>query len=77
MAAIVTEFTHRSHAHVIIENFLGPYLFNGKVIDPTKDFEIVSLYLDQTPRRDMGRAVAKEAVDPDLPDDRRGADARQ
>ncbi len=38
---------------------------------PDEDFEIVSLYLDQSPRRDMGRAVAKEAADPDLPDDRR------
>ncbi len=26
VAAIVTEFTYRSHAHVILENFLEPYL---------------------------------------------------
>ena len=30
VAAVVTEFTYRSHAHVILENFLEPYLFNGK-----------------------------------------------
>ncbi len=29
VAAIYTICTHRSHAHVILENFLGPYLFNG------------------------------------------------
>src|SRR5262249_51339185 len=27
VAAIFTEFTYRSHAHVILENFLEPYLF--------------------------------------------------
>ena len=31
VAAILTEFTHRSHAHVILENFLEPYYFNGLV----------------------------------------------
>ena len=34
VAAVFTEFTYRSHAHVILENFLGPYYFNGQVIDP-------------------------------------------
>ena len=29
VAAIYTICTHRSHAHVILENFLEPYLFNG------------------------------------------------
>lgn len=67
MAAIVTEFTPRSHAHVILENFLEPYLFNGVRVDPQEEFEIVSLYLDQTPRRDMGRAVAQEYKIPIFP----------
>src|SRR6516225_9999341 len=57
-AAIVTEFTYRSHAHVILENFLEPYLFNGKRID--SGMEVASLYLDQVPGNDMGREVAKE-----------------
>ncbi len=65
VAAIVTEFRFRSHAHVILENFLAPYLFNGKRVDP--NFEIVSLYLDQTPEEDMGRAVAKEYGIPIFP----------
>ncbi|MEX2559160.1 MAG: hypothetical protein WD403_04555, partial [Pirellulales bacterium] len=58
VAAIVTEFTHRSHAHVILENFLEPYYFNGKLTDPGMD--VVSMYVDQFPERDMAREVAKQ-----------------
>jgi hypothetical protein len=58
VAAIVTEFTYRSHAHVLLENFLQPYYFNGQVTDPGCD--VVSLYVDQFPAgRDMARAVAE------------------
>src|SRR5437867_11633755 len=28
VAVVLTEFTYRSHAHVLLENFLEPYLFN-------------------------------------------------
>lgn len=58
VAAVVTEFTYRSHAHVILENFLEPYLFNGKKTE--SGMEVVSLYVDQTPRGDMSRGVAKD-----------------
>lgn len=58
VAAVITEFTHRSHAHVILENFLEPYYFNGRLTDPGVD--IVSLYVDQFPARDMARDVAKQ-----------------
>jgi hypothetical protein len=59
IAAIITEFSYRSHAHVILENFLEPYLFNGQVTDPGMD--VVSLYVDQFPEgRDMARDVAKQ-----------------
>src|SRR5713226_4782466 len=59
VAAVFTEFTYRSHAHVILENFLEPYLFNGQVIDPGID--VVSLFVDQVPAgRDMSRDVAKQ-----------------
>lgn len=58
IAAIVTEFTHRSHAHVILENFLEPYYFNGRVTDPGMD--VVSLYVDQFPENDMARQVARD-----------------
>lgn len=67
VAAVITEFTYRSHAHVIMENFLAPYLFNGEVVDPTREFEVVAMYLDQTPRRDMGRSVGKEYGIPIFP----------
>jgi hypothetical protein len=58
VAAVVTEFTHRSHAHVLLENFLKPYFFNGRRTDPGVD--LVSLYVDQFPASDMARAVAAE-----------------
>lgn len=45
VAGIYTVFRHRSHAHVILEKFLRPYLFRGQVTDPGVD--VVSLYADQ------------------------------
>jgi len=58
VAAVITEFTYRSHAHVILENFLKPYLFNGQITDP--GCEVVSLYVDQFPAGEMSRQVAKD-----------------
>lgn len=58
VAAVFTEFTHRSHAHVILENFLEPYLFNGQLIAPPT--EVVSFYADQFPDNDIGRQVARD-----------------
>ena len=58
VAAIYTSFTYRSHAHVILENFLQPFLFCGEVTAP--GVEVVSFYRDQTPAGDMTDAVAKE-----------------
>ena len=56
VAAVLTAFTYRSHAHVLLENFLEPYLFNGKL---TKSgIEVASFYVDQFPERDMAREVA-------------------
>ncbi|MFN0050684.1 MAG: hypothetical protein ACKV0T_00745 [Planctomycetales bacterium] len=66
VAAILTEFTHRSHAHVILENFLEPYYFNGELTEP--GVEVVSLYLDQFPEgRDMARDVARDYQIPIYP----------
>src|SRR6266576_5101516 len=56
VAAVITEFSYRSHAHVILENFVQPYLFNGKLISP--DLDVVSLYQDQFPDGELGRAFA-------------------
>ncbi len=58
VAAIFTAFTYRSHAHVILENFLEPYLFNGKRIDPGVD--VVSFCADQTPKGHMTEDVARD-----------------
>jgi len=39
VAAIFTVCEHRSHAHVILENFLTPFLFNGKLMQPAADVD--------------------------------------
>lgn len=58
VAAVFTEFTYRSHAHVILENFLVPYLFNGRRTDPGVD--VVSFYGDQFPENEMAHGVSKQ-----------------
>jgi hypothetical protein len=58
VAAIFTDFRFRSHAHVILENFLEPYLFNGEKTDPGCD--VVSFYADQFHTGDMARDAAKQ-----------------
>ena len=60
VAAILTCFRHRSHANVILENFLEPYLFCGQRVDPRKEFRVVSMYVDQFPKVDMARGVARD-----------------
>ena len=57
IAVLATCFRPRSHTHVILENFLEPYLFNGHKIVP--NMQIVSMYVDQFPQKDMSREVAK------------------
>src|SRR4051794_30630036 len=56
VAAVFTQMFPSSHAHVILENFLEPYYFNGKVTDPGCD--VVSFYADQP--TDMARTVARD-----------------
>ena len=58
VAAIFTVLHHRSHGHVILENFLEPYLFNGKRTEP--GVEVVSFYADQTPTGDMAQEVSRQ-----------------
>ncbi|MCP3691880.1 MAG: hypothetical protein GY917_06780, partial [Planctomycetaceae bacterium] len=58
VAVIFTVFTYRSHAHVLLENFLQPFYFNGQVTDPGVD--IVSFYGDQFPDSEMSRKVSKD-----------------
>ena len=57
VAAVYTVCTHRSHANVILENFLESYPFNGKQTDPGVD--LVSLYSDQQPAGDMTPSIVK------------------
>ncbi|MDP7016296.1 MAG: twin-arginine translocation signal domain-containing protein [Pirellulaceae bacterium] len=59
IAAIYTVLRFRSHAYNILENFLKPYLFRGKLVDPGVD--VVSLYADQfVDEGDMSRLVSKK-----------------
>ena len=56
VAAVITAFTYRSHAHVILENFVAPYLFNGEWISSGMD--VVGMYADQFPDGEIGREFA-------------------
>lgn len=47
VAALFSHFTEGSHSDLILEKFLEPYLFNGKVISP--QFDVVSFYIDKFP----------------------------
>ncbi len=59
VAAIYTVFRHRAHAHVLLEKFLRPYLFNGRRTEPP--VEVVSFYADQVAAEgDMSDEVAKQ-----------------
>ncbi len=57
IAAIFTELRFRSHAYNLLENFLGPYYFSGRLIDPGVD--VVAMYADQFPQNDMAREVSQ------------------
>ncbi|MEZ6046253.1 MAG: twin-arginine translocation signal domain-containing protein [Planctomycetaceae bacterium] len=58
VAAICTVMFYRSHAHVILENFLQDYIFNGKRTSP--GMEVVALYFDQRQPNDIVDAVLEK-----------------
>lgn len=58
VAGIFTQFFYCSHAYHILHPFLGPYLFNGQLLQPQCD--VVSLYGDQFKEGDLSRGVAKK-----------------
>jgi hypothetical protein len=58
VVALLTTFFSRSHAHVILENFLEPYLFNGQVVRP--DMPVTGMFVDQIHANDMSRDVARQ-----------------
>ena len=58
LAVITTEWRERSHAWHMAERFLHGYPIAGKWHRPP--FEVVSAYVDQTPRNDLSRQRAQE-----------------
>lgn len=58
VAAVVTHYTHNSHADVIVSKLLQTYTLDGR--GPRPDLKLVSLYVDQFPENDMSRQLAKE-----------------
>ena len=58
IGVLINTFYLSSHAHVILENFLVPYLFNGQVTQP--GMNVVSFYVDQFHANDMARDVARQ-----------------
>ena len=59
VAAIYSVFSYRGHAHVLLQNFLKPYYFCGRLTH--SDMDVVSFHADQiAPRRDMTREVARQ-----------------
>jgi hypothetical protein len=57
IAAIITEYSHNSHADVILGKILEGYLQDG---GPGPNLQLVSLVVDQFPKEDMSRDLAKK-----------------
>ena len=53
LAAVVTVYRKYSHAQHIVDRFLDGYGWNGAYHHPPMD--LISLYVDQTPREDLSR----------------------
>lgn len=58
IAAIITHYTHNSHADVIVSRLLQGYNLDFKALRP--NMELVGLYCDQFPANDMSRKLAQE-----------------
>jgi len=65
IAIVLTACFYRSHAHVLLENFLEPYLFCGKLRKPA--VEVVALYAAQFNDNDMLKRIAKDYAIPLYP----------
>src|SRR5690349_9070946 len=57
VAAITTVWRKDSHADVLIPKLIAGYDVNGSAVAPS--VEVVSLYVDQFPENDLGRAWAR------------------
>ena len=58
VAAIVTHYTHNSHADVIVGRLLETHTLDGK--GPRPNLQLVSLFVDQFPKEDISRRLAAE-----------------
>lgn len=57
VAAIVTEYRRHSHADVIVGKIIEGYMYDGKEFPRMR---LVSMFVDQTPKGDMSRDLAKQ-----------------
>ncbi len=57
IAAVITVYTHWSHADVIVGKILEGYNYDG---GEGPNLKLVSMYVDQTPEKDMSRDLAKK-----------------
>ncbi len=57
VAAVVTEYRKWSHADVIVGKIIEGFLYDGK---DGPNMQLVSMYVDQFPEKDMSRALAKK-----------------
>jgi hypothetical protein len=64
VAAILTVYYHWSHADMIVGKALEGHSYDGKSYP---DLKIASLYVDQFPKEDMARALAKKLGVPIYP----------
>src|SRR5436305_12177400 len=77
LAIITTEWRYRSHAWHMGERFLVGYPIQGKWHRPP--FDVVSVYVDQTPKNDLSRRRAAEfgfKLHPTIADALRGGGER-
>ena len=58
IAAIVTVYTHNSHADVIVSRILEGFNLQGE--GPFPNLKLASLYLDQIAPKDKGQALARQ-----------------
>lgn len=56
VAAVVTAYYHNSHADVIVSRLMQGYNLDDR--EPRASLELASLYIDQFPENDKGRALA-------------------
>ena len=59
IAAVTTVYHYLSHAYHIVGRFLDGFMLNDDRGFHRPDFDVVSLFIEQLPEGDLGRAKAK------------------